>query len=95
MFYSCRAPETPDCSNNLQLQNDQNPSDQRLWKEGCVEALTKVISDHVIYILGAGAAVLFMGKIRCQLELSSLSFVYRRNIWDVVLPVALLCCQED
>jgi len=56
----CRAPETPDCSNNLQLQNDQNPSDQRLWKEGCVEALTKVISDHVIYILGAGAAVLFM-----------------------------------
>ena len=87
---SCRAPETPDCSNNLNLENNQNPSDQRLWKEGCVQALTKVVGDHVIYILGAGAAVLFMGKVCLQLKLLSLS-LFLVEIFGMLCSLWLCC----
>jgi len=56
----CRAPDTPDCFNNLKLDNNQIPSEARLYKEGCSLALTTVVTQHLVYILGAGAAVLFM-----------------------------------
>ena len=58
----CRAPDTPDCFNNLKLDNNQIPSEARLYKEGCSLALTTVVTQHLVYILGAGAAVLFMGE---------------------------------
>ena len=89
--FSCRAPETPDCSNNLNLENNQNPSEQRLWKEGCVQALTKVVSDHVIYILGAGAAVLFMGKDCRKLQELSLSFWFFVEIFGMLCSLWLCC----
>ena len=60
---SPRAPDTTDCFNNLKLDINQIPSEARLYKGGCVLAITNVIEAHVIYILGAGAAVLFMGRL--------------------------------
>merc|ERR1719208_775271 len=56
----CRAPETADCFNNLKLDNNQIPSEARLYKAGCGAALTAVISQHLVYLLGAGAALLVM-----------------------------------
>ena len=58
----CRAPETSDCFNNLKLDNNQIPSEARLYKAGCGAALTAVISQHLVYLLGAGAALLVMGR---------------------------------
>jgi len=49
----CRIQESVDCNNNINIALKQIPSQAALYTDGCVEELTKLLDDHLIYILGA------------------------------------------
>ena len=59
---SSRAPDSADCFNSLKLENDQIPSEAKLYKEGCANALKRVLDENVIYLLAAGTTLMLMGK---------------------------------
>ena len=48
-----RIQESVDCNNNINIALKQIPSQAALYTDGCVGELTKLLDDHLIYILGA------------------------------------------
>ena len=61
IFLFARIQESVDCNNNMNIALKQIPSQAALYTDGCVDKLTQLLSEHLIYIIG-GVGGIFGNK---------------------------------
>ena len=69
MVCIARIQESVDCVNNINIALKQIPSQAALYTDGCVDKLTQLLSEHLIYVIGAvgGLALLQVLGMMCSL----------------------------